>query len=360
MPVKAQRKPLANGDQWFVNHIRVLLVTPGGPGVPRLVHYTDGRIVPLQPTDLVTCTPAPKPKPGEVSPLPLFDVNSGRPLAAATPPLGVGYLESLKDARADRRASLPGNTGGFVRASGVQAGTSGTVRKQLRFYTPAPRATSRSKSGAVVLAGTMAEPVDPVAGRFALISDEEAAAVDRSTLELIDDVPLELPATDAILMLLEKSVDGLAKEDIALLLRHAADYQPSEADQEPFKMWWSQQAFRQLGDPTKLSKRHFGYYMDSLGIVNANTAPFDEEADGDGGDEEAHGYEECAPQGEPAVAPEGAATGTDAAMEVDELYADLPPTPTERGRTVTRSLSAFGAAVYPDCFVHYMPDNGAD
>jgi hypothetical protein len=210
--------PLNNnvGDRWFVldeartQLVRALSVTdipPSTVGTPadqlkRRVRLPTGETFEIDADHMAILAKEPPARRGRQALVVRFHPN-GRPVSAtpaASRGTGIGY------------------------AAGE--------RRRLSFDTPA--------------GGTSTELEDaptPFARAIAPRQPGEAAPV----IPTINEVPEAMVCDDAVFQLAIGTLDNLAREDLALLLWHAAQYQPDREEALTFHTWWTKKAAELLG-----------------------------------------------------------------------------------------------------------------
>jgi hypothetical protein len=331
---------LRNGDKWYVNHKRVLLVSRegGDDNTARTVYHTNYAKAILKPTDLAWCSKAPTPKPGEPSPLPIFDIN-GAPFGANFTGQGLGFkggsgaseivfiskdhsmtvppvkkkktkksrdmqnvatpsqpmvvdnnlhnkdINVVIDNDADDNAiiTLPLDAPSLTRETpATVAPATHHIKKKLTFTTPHPHPpVSR-----VAVAGADMEAGDATAAMaFILPGDDFATLPDGSLREQIIDVPAEISTEDAIHILNNKNYRDLKNLDILHILCAASTYEPAGADAKlEYLVWWQAHA-HSLGPPNKLPRDLFRMYMDASRNVQASCAESEYDEDEDEGED---------------------------------------------------------------------------
>lgn len=385
------RRALHNGEQWFVNDQRVLWVSDP-PGGPRVIHYTDGNKRDLIPTvdvvrmEIAAVTPA-----GQQPALPQFGAG-GIPTNAvprAQRGRGVGFTS-----RGGRTARSPPTVplGQFVHAGTMASDTTLTMFQPYALRdgsTPAPvkhlsfadAAQPGAEDVIVPPADTDLNMANAEVNRFHLAMQ---ADVDRADGEggdelpsermLIAEVPDEMTADLAVEWLLTKDFSSLSKDEVALLLWHAAGYWPTDAERDDFYTFWSDRAYAGLGNISKLSQESAALYREALAYLQHNTAA-DRVKDADGRDDGAalhHGDQMATTD----MRTDAVMTEAQPEFVMTEAQPELvsPPAPAVRGvqipppsgltaaphKRVHVSLSEFDDSVFPECFKDFSSPTPGD
>jgi hypothetical protein len=290
------------GDMWFVNHQRVLHVTPSQRGITRMVHHTNGSIVPLKPTDVVRCRKAPIPKPGEPSPLPVFDVNTNRPVNTTIPRFGVGFTPKKKQKTSEVQTGEPSSTPTRNVHISLDCDTPPThaVRKRISFADPLT-------VGPVVRSGNGANDDAP--------AKDTQHEEDGTLKEVVDDVPEVMDPEEACLWLREKDCSGLEQSELAGLLWHASGFQPEQSERANFYTWWHSEAWN-LGPRTQWSEEVVKTFTEAAELLeNACRPP----------PHVAYGPPPGLYSQQPQQQQEQLVTYNQSQVDTDMLYADLPP-----------------------------------